>query len=632
MMKTTKLFDKFGLKINNFDVTTLEGESLEQILSLLEQYGLLVFRKQCLDDRDLYEFSSKIGKLEESARKICLSQENSQISNLTNLRDTQGNPLGFPGNKTDFWHSDQEFRENPATLATLYCVFPSPIGGTTSFASTAVSNLNLPTEILENIRNLQVTYIPAPTHDNVGKVEVVHPFLLTSPRSGKETVYVSENTKKVIGLNLEEGKALKAKLLERIIDKENIYSHVWKTGDLILYDNTQLLHRRDEFEGIRWLKATKIFAHKEKFAVPWGKLYETNESNKCERSKMYNSEIKSLVATVSAASKTSHSKLKELVAKSYGHYGSDPKLSIPKPQLIRAGKAGGLPFDSLTTDLQLGCLPASQICYGNCFAARGAFQSGFNFGKHVENILDEDVLKSDLKAIPESQAFLRNGWNSDPSWNWEKGLRLAELIHEAGKHTIFITKCFVSPDEDILSGFAALGVELRVSISAFDSEPQLEQRLQTIENYRKQNGVAVPLVMTTKFKDQTLNDRQDKIVQYVVEQDLPASENSLRFDLNSPVVELIDESVCGYVTGTGDLWCGRLYSDQILRVPTTTTLPSDYRGLQSPNLSENDPEFLKSLWHEPVRTHAEVKSKPSLNKPSQCGVAIEWKQIDKAIL
>ncbi len=557
-MKTTKLNSKFGLEISDIDVTTLKEESsLEEIFSLLEQYGLLLFRKQALDDHNLYEFSRRLGRLEESARKICFSQSHSQISNLTNLRDDRGNPLGFPVNTTDFWHSDQEFRKNPATLATLYCVLPSPIGGTTSFVSRAISNLNLPKEILKKIRNLEVTYIPGLIHDNVGpKVEVVHPLVLKSPRLGKETVYVSEHTKRIIGLNPEEGNALKARLLETILVQKNIYSHIWQTGDLMLYDNTQFLHRRDEFQGIRWLKATKIFAPQEKLAVPRGKFYEHQESNIYRKSKaksMYNTHIKSLVATINGNSRNSHSKLKELVSKSYGKYSSDSTLSIPKPQLIRAGITGGLPFDSLTTDLLLGCLPASQICYGNCFAARGAFISGFNFGKHVENILDEDVFKADLKAIPDFQGFLRNGWNSDPSWNWPKALRLAELIHEAGKHTIFITKCFLAPAQEILSRFAALGVEIRVSISAFDTESQIEQRLQTIENYRNNNGVAIPVVMTTRFKDQLLNDRQDLIVQYVVEQDLPASENSLRFEPNSPVLELIDESVCGYVAKTGDL-------------------------------------------------------------------------------
>lgn len=316
-----------------------------------------------------------------------------------------------------------------------------------------------------------------------------------------------------------------------------------------------------------------------------------------------------------------------VVAKAFGHYSLDPTLSVPEPQLIRAGKAGGLPFQSLTTDLNLGCLPPSKICYGSCFAARAAFNAGFNFGKRVENILDEEVFLSDLDVLPKSQGYLRNGWNSDPSWSWGKALRLSELIHSSGRHTIFITKCFIAPSEAIMRGLAALGVELRVSVSAFDTKSQLDCRINAIEDYRKHGGVAIPLLMTTRFKDPSLNVKQDEIFQYVVEHDLPAAENSLRFKDSSPVLELIDESACSRVVKSGDIWCGRLYPDTAVRIPTTTSIPPHYQGLQSPNLSENDSKFLKSLWYEPVPTHEEVKSKGLLDKPTKCGVPLDWNQI-----
>jgi taurine dioxygenase len=64
-------------------------------------------------------------------------------------------------------------------------------------------------------------------------------------------------------------------LLDVVLRPENIYSHPWQMGDLIIYDNSQLVHRRDEFNGIRWLKATKIFAPAQHFAVPDGEAVGT---------------------------------------------------------------------------------------------------------------------------------------------------------------------------------------------------------------------------------------------------------------------------------------------------------------------------------------------------------------------
>ena len=78
------------------------------------------------------------GRTAESADRIALSPANAAISNLTNLHDDQQRPLGFGRNDTDYWHSDQEYRQSPATLASLYCLIPAERGGSTSFARTRV--------------------------------------------------------------------------------------------------------------------------------------------------------------------------------------------------------------------------------------------------------------------------------------------------------------------------------------------------------------------------------------------------------------------------------------------------------------------------------------------------------------
>ena len=317
-------------------------------------------------------------------------------------------------------------------------------------------------------------------------------------------------------------------------------------------------------------------------------------------------------------------RLRRLAARAYQPYGKGAKLKIPEGGSIRAGRAGGLPFDSLTTDLMLGCLPAAQVCYGSCFAAKGAFESGYDFGSRVPNVLDEELFRIDLAAIPAAQGYLRNGWNSDASWDWPKAVRLTELIGESGRHTVFITKVFRALPGDLAARLAELGAELRVSVSAFDSKPQLAMRAKAVEQYRGVGGVAVPMIMTAAFRDEVLVRRQDRIVAYFRDRDFPMGENSLRFVPGSPVLDSIDHSACRPTADTRDLWSGRLFPD--LQVPTLTCVPAGYEGLQSPYLSKNDPEFLMSLWHESVPLHADVLSAAERPKPRQCGVALDWER------
>ncbi|AOK31660.1 hypothetical protein [Burkholderia singularis] len=298
-------------------------------------------------------------------------------------------------------------------------------------------------------------------------------------------------------------------------------------------------------------------------------------------------------------------------------------LCSPTPVTIRAGRHGGLPFDSLTTDLYMGCLPASQICYGSCFAARGAFAADYDFGIRVENVLDADQLRKDLLSLPPEQRFLRNGWNSDASWNWPKAHALAKLIRDAGRCTVFVTKYFRVIAPDTQSGLVQTGAELRVSVSALDTPGQLRQRLAGLLSYRQAGGVAVPVVMSSVFADERLNRRQDELVEWIWRHDLPGAENSLRIPPHLPVSRLLDRDRVGVLEDSGDLWAGRLYADR-LPVPTITSMPADYPGLPWRHRSTLDLDQLDAWRRDPVPTHDEVRSGRQLAKPRQCGVFQTW--------
>ncbi|WP_050515085.1 hypothetical protein [Streptomyces rimosus] len=315
--------------------------------------------------------------------------------------------------------------------------------------------------------------------------------------------------------------------------------------------------------------------------------------------------------------------VREVIADSSHVLTRGRTLRRPEPVVIRAGRHGGLPFDSITSDLYLGCLPASQICYGSCFAARGSFDAGYDFGIRVENVLDTDLLRSDLRALPDDQRFLRNGWNSDASWNWPKAYQLARLVRESGRCPVFVTKYFRTIDSGTLSGLVEAGAELRVSVSALDTAGQLRQRLAGLLAYQQAGGVAVAVVMTSLFAEEALNRRQDDLVEWIVRQDINGAENSLRVPPALPVSRLLDHDQVGVLDDSGDLWAGRLYGDR-LPVPTITSMPCDYPGLPWRRRSELDLDQLEAWRQDPVRTHEEVLSGRRLAKPRQCGVSRTW--------
>lgn len=254
--------EKFGVEIDSLDLKKLDHQQILFVKETLANEGMIIFRNQALDDKDLVHFAQQVGdgRLESSASRINHGRLIKEVGYITSLKDPEGEPLGFAGNTTDFWHSDQEFRESPASLGILFCLIPPIEGGETSFVSTTTSFFE--EDEITVLKELLTTRKPADFHDNAPRVTVAHPAILQNPLTGHEYVYVSENTIDFIDKQHSKQPIVKEDILKFILKEDNIYGHSWKCGDTILYDNAQLLHRREKYEGIRFIKALKIYPDK----------------------------------------------------------------------------------------------------------------------------------------------------------------------------------------------------------------------------------------------------------------------------------------------------------------------------------------------------------------------------------
>lgn len=261
---------RYGKELRQFDIRFLSDQDILSIRRLLATHGLLVFRDQVLEDDHLIQLSKRLGSGKIEAPAKAFNAPSECIAYLTNLKKPDGSALGFPADTTDAWHSDQEFREVPASLAMLYCLIPSKNEGATSFATTAVRNLDIDENELSELRGLWSTRQAASI--------VSHPVVETNRFTGAEFIYVSENSREFIGHDGEsiaDSDKKTAYLLEKILRPENIYSHQWSQGDVVLYDNMQLVHRREEYKGIRFLKVIKFYPDGEYVTTPAGKTLQT---------------------------------------------------------------------------------------------------------------------------------------------------------------------------------------------------------------------------------------------------------------------------------------------------------------------------------------------------------------------
>lgn len=266
--KTRPLTPEYGVEVLDVDLAQIDEAMAETILKSANEHALLLFRRQSLHDEDIYRLSAAMGPVEEPAAKSNHSPDFKQVNYISNLNDAEGTFIGNPITNTDGgWHTDQAFRKNPATLSTLFCIINPHTGGGTSFCSTRLGYEALPHDLKQRLKGLRGQYIPGRSHE-VEKIEVTHPVALTNPVNARKTLYVTPGTRGFEGLDKSESDALKAELMTYLLRPERIYQHHYRMGDMLIYDNAQLLHKRDGYEGPRFLKITRVFLSPECFAVP----------------------------------------------------------------------------------------------------------------------------------------------------------------------------------------------------------------------------------------------------------------------------------------------------------------------------------------------------------------------------
>ena len=75
----------------------------------------------------------------------------------------------------------------------------------------------------------------------------VHPLIWTH-KTGKRSLVIGGTSDFIIGMRLEEGRALLAELVERATTPDRVYCHKWQPGDTVLWDNRGLLHHITPFD------------------------------------------------------------------------------------------------------------------------------------------------------------------------------------------------------------------------------------------------------------------------------------------------------------------------------------------------------------------------------------------------
>jgi taurine dioxygenase len=233
------------------------------MLEAWHDHSVLLVRGQTLGDRDLIAFSRRLGELDwapiqETGRRFVEGLP--EIYIVSNVK-VNGEPIGSLGDGEAVWHTDMSYLDMPPKASMLYALEVPPTGGNTSFCTMYGIHDALPDRLKERTAQLKIkhdgTYNSggylrqgvSPTDDPMTSPGAVHPLVCTHPATGRRMLYLGRRRNAyLVGLKLAESEALLDELWSYVDRPEFAWEHVWRVGDLVLWDNRCTMHRRDAFD------------------------------------------------------------------------------------------------------------------------------------------------------------------------------------------------------------------------------------------------------------------------------------------------------------------------------------------------------------------------------------------------
>lgn len=257
----TKLEAPLGAEITGIDLrTALSRADVQRILEAWYAHQVVVFRDQDLTPAQLVEFTRQLGepgvpRMPSQGARDKVRDLPPEVMIVSNVR-IDGKPLGLAHDGEMWFHSDMCYVEIPHTATMLYAVDLPSTGGNTLFADMYAAYDNLPPETrerLEGRKALQVhdykrTERPGADLDLAQVANHAHPVFVTHPETGKKAIYVNRlMTARIEGVERAESDTLLEELFRTAEDPSIVYEHVWRPGDLVIWDNRCITHARTDF-------------------------------------------------------------------------------------------------------------------------------------------------------------------------------------------------------------------------------------------------------------------------------------------------------------------------------------------------------------------------------------------------
>jgi alpha-ketoglutarate-dependent 2,4-dichlorophenoxyacetate dioxygenase len=259
-MQTIPLHPEIAAEIRGVSMADVANDdnAYRAVRAAFEEYSVLVFRNQPVDDQIQVGYSAKFGPLETT--KVASLGEGTPFSILTNIDPANGS-LVPPTHKealrakaNQLWHTDSSFRQTPALASVLSARTIPGVGGETEFVSMRAAWNRLSDALRAKLSNSYAWH--SYTHSR-GKIDpslasqreqdALPPALWRmrwrNPANGRDALYLASHTYAIEGMPDNEALALIDELTNIATAPGHSYEHTWQAGDVVMWDNRASMHR-----------------------------------------------------------------------------------------------------------------------------------------------------------------------------------------------------------------------------------------------------------------------------------------------------------------------------------------------------------------------------------------------------
>jgi taurine dioxygenase len=253
-----------GAEVHGIDLAKpLPQGDIDVIAEAWSTRFVVVIQGQPLSDPQLLAFSRCFGELDPPGPNPYGEPFNKaypEINVISNVVEN-GKPIGGLGDGEAVWHADMTYVDVPPRASVLHALEVPPDGGNTYFADMFAAYETLP-DPLKKAAEGQVAVHDASRNSagmlRKGYKEVTdlretigarHPLVRTDPDTGRKALFLGRRPNSyVVGMSVPASEALLDALWAHATQKRFTMCHVWRVGDVLMWNNLSVLHRRDAFD------------------------------------------------------------------------------------------------------------------------------------------------------------------------------------------------------------------------------------------------------------------------------------------------------------------------------------------------------------------------------------------------